>query len=731
MNKTYRPVWNATTQCWVPAPECARGRGPSSGRAAVLLLGFGLLAHAAVRAACTATPGTTHAANGGSNCVLDPGTSSVTVSAGHVVSASGAGSTWQADHEVTFTNNFMGVQSQRHGLHADSGGRILLNGATATYRVTTSGPSTTHPVFAQNAGSEIRVAGNLVVTANGGSNPNASTAVRGIIGVSGGLVEVLGHTTVHMTNAIWPAGANNRALSAESGTILLHTGTLRTQGPGGIGVLSSGTTGIVRADGLVEITTAGNGAQGMAAWNSGQIALAQVQVLTAGTDAAALRNANGGGTITLAGGALRTAGAASPGIQQSLGTVRVTGPLAIATAGANSPGVALSGTGSLELGETSIRTATADSPGMRITNTAAQSTTLALNGRLDIETSGDGSSGIHMVYNTSGSLAVPQGSRLVTHGASAHGMELAAPSGDLGAWSVGAGTTIETFGSNAHGIHLTAPLGRAELASAADLTVHGDAGHGILAESAGQGVDMTNSGTITLLGTGDNRGMRADALGGDSLLRNAGAIQLGDGVGMAATQAGSGTLTLDNQGSISGTAGRNSTGMDMRIVDDGQGTARNAGTIGSASVPVDLGMSADTADAQGLVTVVNSGRIDAATAAIRVQSDGGLDISNSGTLAGSTATGVWVAGGQLGRGGTFENTGQLQAAAVGVRQDAAGLLALRNSGTISAPVALRVASGQLDVHNLAAGTITGTLRTLGGCRTSTTPACGPTPATRR
>ncbi|RYF55311.1 MAG: hypothetical protein EOO27_21415, partial [Comamonadaceae bacterium] len=721
MNKSFKSIWNEATQSWVAAPEHARARGPSSGRAgALLLLGAGLLAPHSAWAACAATPGSTYASSDGSICTLDPAVTSVTVGAGHVMSASGAGSTWEVDHEVSFTNNFTGNQSQRHGLHADGGGRILLNDGNATYRVTTNGPNTTHPVFASGAASEIRVAGDLVVTGNGGSNPNANTAVRGIIALDTGLVEVLGHTTVNMTNANYPAGANNRAVSAEGGTIRLHTATLSTQGTGGIGILASGGgAGQVLADGLVQITTQGQSAQGISAWNGGQIELAQVDVLTQGAGSAAMSNANGGGSITLAGGALRTEGAGSAGLVQTLGTVKVTGPVTIDTTGANSAGVSLSGTGSLELDQAQIRTASANSVGMLITNSAAQGTELALNGPLLIETQGAGSSGIQSTYNTTNPTTVLAGSSILTKGEAAHGLDLRAPTGDLHGWGVAAGARIEASGENAYPVFLNSPEGKVTFSNAGDLHSTGKSGAGLLVSNALGGTEVTNSGRIEFA-SDTGAGMAGGGLGGEARFVNAGHIvKVGAGAaaaGIIATHVGgTGTLTLENQGSIRSEAGALTSGLYGRAWGGGHVALYNSGTVGTADKQVEWALSGDVDSATGTVSVSNSGRIDAQTIGISVHSDGGLDITNTGTIAPSVSTAVSMIG-NLVLGGTVVNNGEIFASLSAVHSGAAGTVNVRNSGIMRAPFVLSTqpGAGTLSAVNEATGRMEGRAVVGGG-----------------
>lgn len=721
MNQTHNSVWNERRGTFVAASEKTSGKVKNVARGASLLIA-GLMAGGPAWAACTGggagqttTPMT---ANAGSNCTVDPSLGAVTVPGGQIIMiATGAGSTWTANQDLALTSQlFNSNVSQRWGVAADNGGQVLLNGAGNTYSVETNAYSTAHGVYARGADSLIRVEGNLDVTINGGGNPNANTATRGLIVTGGGVIEVLGHTTVHTTNTLWPGGANNRGISAEGGLIQLNTAEIDTKGPGAVGVLASGgSAGLVRAQGLVQITTEGSNAQGIAVWNGGQIELAQVDVLTQGNGSEAIRNANNGGAITVQGGALRTEGAGSAGIAQTLGTVHVTGPLTIETTGAGSAGVTLSGTGNLELAQTQIRTATDNSAGMVVTNTAAQGTALTLNGPLAIETQGAGSSGIRSVYNTANAVVVPTGSSILTHGDGAHGLDLQAPAGDLNAWNVAAGARIETQGKDAHPVYLSSKDGKVSFASAGDLVAGPQGSTGIFIASAPGGADVVSSGSIAF-GTSTGSGISGVDLGGDVRIVNSGSIvKTGAGAGGAGIVVShdgvTGTLMLDNQGSISSQGGPLSIGMQGIATGSGNVALLNSGTIGHTAAPVGYGLNGRVLSAGATLSVNNGGRIDAQLAGISAVSDGGFDVTNSGIVAESAVVALSLSGtGALG--GSVANSGSLLAGSTAVLSQTPGSLSLSNSGTLRAPEAIRAMAGTLGATNT--GLIHGTVQAAGG-----------------
>ena len=422
MNKNYRSVWNASSGEWVAAPEFARGRGRSALRNTVLAC-VSLLS-TAVWAACTGggagQTSTPMVASAGSACAVDPSLATVAVPAGNVIlQANGAGSTWTVDHDVALSSGyFFSNVSQRWGVAATAGGQVLLNGSRSS--VETNAFSTAHGISSTGAGSLIQVAGDLTVTINGGGNANAATATRGILAQTGGVVEVLGHATVNTTNSLWPAGANNRAVSAENGTIRLSTATLDTRGPGAMGILASGAAAQVSATGLVGVTTAGANAPGLSVWSGGQLALSAVDVRTTGNASAAISNANGGGAISIAGGALRTTGSASPGIQQSLGTVQSTDALTIDTFGAGSTGISVSGTGVTTLGQVRVTTSLGDAHGMLVTGAGAKVSYV----------DGTFNSGGHGVYAVDGGRIASTGNTVINVGA------------EFGAMARGAGSSL-------------------------------------------------------------------------------------------------------------------------------------------------------------------------------------------------------------------------------------------------------------------------------------------------
>lgn len=228
---------------------------------------------------------------------------------------------------------------------------------------------------------------------------------------------------------------------------------------------------------------------------------------------------------------------------------------------------------------------------------------------------------------------------------------------------------------------------------------------------------MSNSGQITYA-SDTGSGIAGSGLGGDARIVNSGSIvKLGAGAGAAGIVAShtgaSGTLTLDNQGSIASQGGTLSIGMQGIAMGSGGVALLNAGTIGSVSAPVTYGLNGSVSAATATLTANNSGHVDAELGGITALSEGGFNITNSGTIAESAANAITLAGaGALG--GTVSNSGSLLARSRGVLSQSTGSLTLSNSGTIRAPEAISATAGALSATNTASGLIEGTVQAAGG-----------------
>lgn len=225
---------------------------------------------------------------------------------------------------------------------------------------------------------------------------------------------------------------------------------------------------------------------------------------------------------------------------------------------------------------------------------------------------------------------------------------------------------------------------------------------GIFIGAAPGGVDVSNSGQITYA-SDTGSGIAGSGLGGDARIVNSGSIvKLGAGAGAAGIVAShtgaSGTLTLDNQGSIASQGGTLSIGMQGIAMGSGGVALLNAGTIGSVSAPVTYALNGSVSAATATLTANNSGHVDAELGGITALSEGGFNITNSGTIAESAANAITLAGaGALG--GTVSNSGSLLARSRGVLSQSTGSLTLSNSGTIRAPEAISATAGAVrDQH---------------------------------
>jgi len=645
-------------------------------------------------------------ANGGSTCHATLGS----YSGANVGHALGDGSVLIFDQNVTLSSGVANAQvlgvGGANGLGSSPAAIVHATGdLTAVASNSTSG-SVTRPVYiyAGSNGSGTRsllqVDGNLTATTQGGQGAALENA--------GGDIWVQGTTT--LTTRVADAWRNNGGVGIFDGPVNLAVGV----GGAGAGLrMSSGT--LTFNSTFQSATSAGSAV----IVSGGTVdARSTATLSTQGASATALA-LSGTGEFSTQGGSVSTAGALALGISASGASRFVSsGGLDIRTAGNGGHGIQLSGTGKATLAGTSITTQGTDAHGVDLVNTAAQGTTLALNGPLFIETQGAGSSGIRSVYNMANAVVVPVGSSILTHGDNANGLDLRAPSGDLSAWNVASGARIETQGVTAQAVYLSSTDGKVSFGSAGELVASGKGSNGIQIGGAPGGADVTNSGSITVGGADGAVGIAGTGLGGDARLVNTGSILqssgiVGAGAGILATHAGSsGALTLDNQGSIasaggslaSGIYGSATGGADLRLI--------NAGTIGTAAAPASAGLLGVVTSASATLTAVNSGRIDASLGMSFI-SDGALDVTNTGVVVDSASAGMSL-GGALALGGRVSNSGSLLASSTGVISSATGHIELANSGLLRAPQALRVTAGSIAAINTASGSIHGTVQADGG-----------------
>ena len=144
-------------------------------------------------------------------------------------------------------------------------------------------------------------------------------------------------------------GLNAGVLATSSSTIDLSNCTVSTTGTGANGVFATGTgSSVTLSD--VTINCTGQLAHGVDATLGGMLTLTNVDIVTAGANAAAIATDRGSGTITVTGGAMTTSGVDSPGIY-STGSITVSGATITAT---GSEGAVIEGENSITLTNTTL-----------------------------------------------------------------------------------------------------------------------------------------------------------------------------------------------------------------------------------------------------------------------------------------------------------------------------------------------------------------------------------------
>jgi len=606
--------------------------------------------------------------------------------------------------------------------------RVMLTGATdasSTGSVTvTRNSSVSDQALRAWDSAALTINGDLTVTRTGAQNTSAAmqfgqwTDAEGAgSGAHQQTVRVTGNTLVNSSNgtAVRLVGGHqtfegNTQVNATGGGFAIYSasgggaGSVNVFG-GDLGINTAGNASALAINGASSFDIGGNlriAATSLSAVNGttlpGGVRLTSGSLTVGGNTRISTLGLQGDGilaagnsSVNLNGStnSLSTAGANAVGVAASGGAqFQASGALAIDTQGAGAHGLALHDASRMAIGSTRIATQGDNAYGMDIASSAGKAGTLELNGALAIETQGAGSSGIHAVNSTANAVTVPVGSSILTHGEAAHGLDLQSPDGDVAGWTVAQGARIETQGAHADPVYLSSSSGKVNFASAGELVASPQGDAGIFIASAPGGANVANNGRIQF-GADAGAGISAQGLGGDALIANNGAIAKtgagANGTGMLATHDGAaGTLTL-----------------------------RNAGSIGSAAAPVADGLNATASSSNALLTVDNSGRIDAQGTGIAAASEGGFEVRNSGTVADGAATGLALSGaGALG--GSVTNSGALLARSTALLSQTAGDVTLSNSGTLRAPEAMRVTAGKLTATNTATGQIEGTLQAAGG-----------------
>ena len=270
-----------------------------------------------------------------------------------------------ADHELmraTHTSTLLGVLSSvtllSLGACSDNTSSVSTSSAapttvaTADSSVATDGTAATQTTVAGAPGQPPGGAGGQTsapdyagsdtgLTLSGGSQSasgdtfNADTDDTTAVLVTGGGTLTLTDVVVSTTGASSSSdsssfyGLDSGVLATEGSSITMTGGSVTTSGDGANAIFATGDGATVTLSGVI-VSATGQYAHGIMATQGGTLVATDVQIDTAGANAAAVATDRGSGTITVVGGSATTSGQDSPGLY-STGVLDVTGMTIVAT----------------------------------------------------------------------------------------------------------------------------------------------------------------------------------------------------------------------------------------------------------------------------------------------------------------------------------------------------------------------------------------------------------------
>jgi hypothetical protein len=211
--------------------------------------------------------------------------------------------------------------------------------------------------YTQSGGAETKTGGDYTAT-----NTDESAIFvtdGGVLTLSGATITTSGDTSSADNSSFH--GLNAAVLAAGGSTINLSDSAITTSGSGANGAFATEAGSTVSLS-KVTIQAAGDGGHAVMATNGGAMALADVDMATAGPHSGAIATDRGGGTITVTGGTVTTSGQDSPGVY-STGAITVTGAVISAT-GAES--AVIEGGNSITLVDTDLSSSLVDKWGVMI-----------------------------------------------------------------------------------------------------------------------------------------------------------------------------------------------------------------------------------------------------------------------------------------------------------------------------------------------------------------------------
>ncbi|MBS0298111.1 MAG: hypothetical protein JSR45_17570 [Proteobacteria bacterium] len=512
-------------------------------------------------------------------------------------------------------------------VHTYAGGDIVGNNVVGIYAVNDGKSGNVQVIADGNIGTKALAvdgsginawvnsggSGNVQVTGAG----NIYAASRGIYAFSNGKGSITVNTTGNITSKLGD-GVFARANGASSGVSVTTTGTITAAGVGiYAGENNAAATGAitVKASGLIDAAAAG-----IRTTNAGAGG-------TTVTDTGGITGKASGGIFALgAGGNVTIHNNADIGSKAD--SVTTYGVYAHDTAGSGT--VTVDGTGRIYAGTVGIFARHDGTGGSVYVNHQTAAATINAGGRgIDARTYGSGASAI-TIKNAAGINATPDGIYAHMFNAGATGAITITNSGFI---HNNGGTGIYANNAGTGGVVITDTGG-----------VSGDAANGIVAFGAGGNVTVHNNADIGTSGnTVAGAGVYARDFAGSSTVTvdGTGKIYAG-GTGVSALHDGVGGSVYVNHQTAAATITAGSRGIYARTTNSGAGTitVKNTAAINSGSDGV-LAF-ASNAGNTGLVSVTNSGAIDAFGRGLVADSfgSGGVIVTDTGGVSGDATWGI-------------------------------------------------------------------------------------------
>lgn len=332
-----------------------------------------------------------------------------------------------------------------HGVYADSGGSFTSNG-NLNIAMNFNGWGAAHGITAQNGSVALGEKAVTVITTNGGG-AYAMHATDGGTIVNEGRLQITANNTSQWETSAIVADNGSVKLGSKADTVIT------TAGPGAYG-LNAVNSGTISNSGALDIATGGSYAHGILTGSGGQVTLGD----TSDTK-------------------IKTEGDGSHGIYANGGTAVINGRLEITTEGANDAhGIAAQNNGQVTLGADSNTTIATE--GYRSHGYFADHGTITSSGQLEITTKAAETSGL---FAMNGKISHDGILRVTTTNTQAHGVYV---DGSTSTVALQGAAAVATQGDNAHAFYVQNG-GELQLEGQTVAATEGAASHGLSANSGG------------------------------------------------------------------------------------------------------------------------------------------------------------------------------------------------------------------------------------------------------